>query len=142
METGLRNRVALVAASSHGIGRATAEAFAAEGCRLALCSRDANAIRDVAEALAKQHGVEVHSQSVDVTDPAAVSRFVQTVAERFGAVDVCVTNAGGPPAKGFLATTVDDWQKAFAANLLSVVLFAQAAIPHMQRKKWGRFITI
>jgi 3-oxoacyl-[acyl-carrier protein] reductase len=142
MDTGLRNRVALIAASSHGIGRATAEAFAAEGCRLALCSRDANAIRNVAETIAKQHGVEVHSQAVDVTDPTAVSRFVQAVAERFGAVDVCVTNAGGPPAKGFLATTVDDWHKAFEANLLSVVLFAQAVIPHMQRSKWGRFITI
>jgi 3-oxoacyl-[acyl-carrier protein] reductase len=142
MDTGLRNRVALIAASSHGIGRATAEAFAAEGCRLAMCSRDENAISDAAGSIARQHGIETYSRAVDVTDAAAVSRFVNGVADRFGTIDICVTNAGGPPAKIFLETTIDEWQKAFETNLLSVVIFAQAVIPHMQRKQWGRFITI
>jgi len=142
MDTGLKDRVALVAASSHGIGRATAEAFAAEGCRLAMCSRDGNAITHAAESITKQYGVEAYSRSVDVTNTAAVWRFVDEVAERYGTVDICVTNAGGPPAKGFLATTIEEWQKAFETNLLSVVMFAHAVIPHMQLNHWGRFITI
>jgi 3-oxoacyl-[acyl-carrier protein] reductase len=82
------------------------------------------------------------TQAFDVTDPAAVSRFVAVVAAKFGSVDICVTNAGGPPAKGFLASTLEDWQKAIDANFLSTVYFAREVIPHMQKKSWGRIITI
>jgi 3-oxoacyl-[acyl-carrier protein] reductase len=57
-------------------------------------------------------------------------------------VDICVTNAGGPPAKGFLAASIEDWRKAIDANFLSTVYFAREVIPHMQRKHWGRIITI
>jgi 3-oxoacyl-[acyl-carrier protein] reductase len=67
---------------------------------------------------------------------------VDSVAERFGRIDVCVTNAGGPPAKGFLNTTNEEWQRAIAANFLSVVYFAKQVIPHMRRARWGRLITI
>jgi 3-oxoacyl-[acyl-carrier protein] reductase len=62
--------------------------------------------------------------------------------EKFGGVDICVTNAGGPPAKGFLDTTVDEWRRAVDMNFMSTVYFAHSVIPHMQKKKWGRFITI
>ena len=61
---------------------------------------------------------------------------------KFGSTDICVTNAGGPPAKGFLAASVDDWRKAVDANFMSTVYFAREVIPHMQRKRWGRIITI
>lgn len=142
MNLGLKDRVALVAASSQGIGRATAEAFAAEGCRVAMCARNWQTLQTTAEAIRKQSGVEVFAEALDVTDAEAVRRFVAVVAERFGGVDICVTNAGGPPAKGFLAATVEDWQHALDANFLSTVYFAQEVIPHMQRKKWGRIITI
>jgi 3-oxoacyl-[acyl-carrier protein] reductase len=77
-----------------------------------------------------------------VTDAAAVGRFVAAVAEQFGGVDICITNAGGPPAKGFLSTTPDEWQSALDLNLLSTVSFARAVIPHMQRQRWGRIVTI
>jgi 3-oxoacyl-[acyl-carrier protein] reductase len=142
MDLGLRDRVVIVAASSQGIGRATAEAFAAEGCRLAICARSTQTVRSLAATLAGKHRVPVHCEGVDVTDAPAVRRFVSNVAERFGGVDVCVTNAGGPPAKGFLATTPEDWQRALELNLLSVVHFAREVIPLMQRKKWGRLIAI
>lgn len=138
----MKNRVALVAASSQGIGFATAGAFAAEGCRVAMCARTAKTLEAAAGKIRKQHHAEVFAEAVDVTDPAAVSRFVAAVAGKFGSVDICVTNAGGPPAKGFLATTLDDWQRAVAANFLSTVYFAREVIPHMQRKRWGRIITI
>jgi 3-oxoacyl-[acyl-carrier protein] reductase len=142
MDMGLKGRVALVAASSQGLGLATAEAFAAEGCRVAMCARNAPTLEVVAEKIRKQYGVEVLAEAFDVTDAGAVSRFVASVAERFGGVDICVANAGGPPAKGFLDATLDDWQRAINANFLSTVYFARQVIPHMQRKRWGRIITI
>jgi 3-oxoacyl-[acyl-carrier protein] reductase len=142
MDLGLQNRVALVAASSQGIGRATADAFAAEGCRVAMCARTPGTLHAAADEIRACYGVEVMADAVDVTDTAAVGRFVAAVAERFGGVDICVTNAGGPPAKGFLSTTPDEWQRALDHNLLSTVSLARAVIPHMQRKRWGRIITI
>jgi 3-oxoacyl-[acyl-carrier protein] reductase len=142
METGLKNRVAVVAASSQGIGLATAEAFAAEGCRVAMCARNAQTLQSAAERIKKQYGVEVFAQALDVTDADGVSCFVEAVVSKFGSVDICVTNAGGPPAKGFLAATLEEWRKAVDANFLSTVYFARAVIPHMQRQHWGRIITI
>ena len=142
MDLGLKGRVAIVAASSQGLGKATAEAFAAEGCGLALCARNAAALQKVADQIRAQHKVEVYFEAFDVTDPTAVQHFVAATAKKFGSVDICVTNAGGPPAKGFLAATIEDWQKAVAANFLSTVYFAREVIPHMQKKHWGRIITI
>jgi 3-oxoacyl-[acyl-carrier protein] reductase len=142
MDLGLKNRVALVAASSHGLGLATAEAFAAEGCRVAMCARNRQTLEAAAEKIRTQYSADVFAEAFDVGDPASVSQFVAAVAGKFGSVDICVTNAGGPPAKGFLAATLDDWQRAIALNFLSTVYFAREVIPHMQRKHWGRIITI
>lgn len=142
MNLGIRDRVALVAASSQGIGRATAEAFAAEGCRVAMCARNPRTLQSAAEQIRRQHNIEVLAEAFDVTDAGAVSRFVATVAEKFGGVDICMTNAGGPPAKGFLAASLEDWQRALDANFLSTVYFAREVIPYMQKRKWGRIITL
>jgi 3-oxoacyl-[acyl-carrier protein] reductase len=142
METGLRDRVAIVAASSQGIGRAAAQAFAAEGCRVAMCARKRPALQQAAEKIQQQYNVPVLAEAFDVTDAGAVRDFVKSVVARFGSVDICVTNAGGPPAKGFLATSNDDWRQALDQNFLSTVYFAHEVIPHMQAKHWGRIITI
>ncbi|MGI9103987.1 MAG: SDR family oxidoreductase [Terriglobales bacterium] len=142
MDSGLKGRVVIVAAASQGIGLATARAFAAEGCKLAICARSTQLLRSIAGQLAPQYGVPVYPEGVDVTDASAVQRFVANVEGRFGAVHVCVTNAGGPPAKDFLATTPDDWQRAVELNLLSVVHFAREVIPIMQKQRWGRIITL
>lgn len=142
MNTGLKDRVAIVAASSQGLGRATAEALAAEGCRVALCARNENNLKAVADSLREQHGTEALYRALDVTNSEAVRQFVEETAAQFGGVDICVTNAGGPPAKGFLNATLEDWRKAVELNFLSTVYFAREVIPHMQKKKWGRIITI
>ncbi len=134
--------MALVAASSQGIGRATAEAFAAEGCHVAMCARNQQTLQAAAEKIRAQHKVEVLAEAFDVTDAAAVGSFVAAVAKKFGSVDVCVTNAGGPPAKGFLSASLEEWQRALELNFLSTVYFAREVIPHMQRKRWGRIITL
>jgi 3-oxoacyl-[acyl-carrier protein] reductase len=142
MDLGLKNRVALVAASSQGIGRATAEGFAAEGCRVAMCARNSHTLQAAADNIRKEYGVEVLAEAFDVTDAAAVGRFVAAVAQKFGTVDICVTNAGGPPAKGFLSASLEEWQRALEMNFLSTVYFAREVIPHMQRQRWGRIITL
>jgi len=87
-------------------------------------------------------GNAVLAEALDVTDATAVQRFVAAVATKFGKVDICVTNAGGPPAKGFLAARVEDWRKAVDLNFLSTVFFAREVIPHMQRHHWGRISTL
>jgi 3-oxoacyl-[acyl-carrier protein] reductase len=142
METGLQHRVAIVAASSKGIGRATALAFAAEGTKLALCARNADPLKQVAEEARKLHGVEVYTDTLDVAEDDRVRQFVEAVHRRFGHIDICVTNAGGPPAKPFAETTMAEWDRAYQLNLRSIVSFAHAVLPHMQQRHWGRFITI
>jgi 3-oxoacyl-[acyl-carrier protein] reductase len=142
LDLGLRNRSVIVAASSEGIARAAAEKFAAEGARLAMCSRDSAKLSRAADEIRAKHAAEVIAEPVDVTDAAAVSEFVERVAERFGGVDVCVTNAGGPPAKMFLETTAGEWQHAVEMNFMSIVHLARAVVPHMQRRKWGRIVTV
>lgn len=142
MDTGLKERVVIVAASSTGIGRATAEGFAREGARIAICSRSEQSINQAADQIRSSCNVEVFAKAVDVTDADAVSAFVKSVVEKYGQVDACVTNAGGPPSKGFLAISNEEWHKAVALNLLSTVYFCREVIPVMQRMKWGRIVTI
>lgn len=142
METGLKNRVALIAGASQGMGRATAEAFAAEGTHLALCARNPEALAQLAASIKQTHGVEVETAALDVRDTSAIDQFVADSARIFDRIDVCVANAGGPPPKQFLDTTDEDWQSAFELNLHSAVTLARAVIPHMQKRQWGRIITI
>ncbi len=142
MDLGLKGRGVIVAASSQGIGRATAEAFAREGAQVAMCARTDKTLQEAAEQIRKQTGAEVYAEALDVTDVSAVQRFVEQVAKRFGRIDVCVTNAGGPPAKNFLSVTPDEWRKAVDMNFMSVVHLCKAVIPYMQRHRWGRIITI
>lgn len=142
MDLGLKGRGVIVAASSEGIGKAAAEAFAREGAQVAMCARTEKTLRDAAEEIRSQTGAEIYAEPLDVTDAGAVSRYVEQVAKRFGRIDVCVTNAGGPPAKNFLSISTDEWRKAVDMNFMSVVYLAKAVIPYMQRHRWGRIITI
>jgi 3-oxoacyl-[acyl-carrier protein] reductase len=131
METGLANRVAIIAASSQGLGRAAAFALAAEGAHVALCARGREALEQTASAIRDRFNVRVHAQTLDVHDTHAIDSFVENVDHILGRIDVCVTNAGGPPAKGFLETTDEDWDHAFSLNLRSTAVFARAVIPYM-----------
>lgn len=142
METGIRDRVAIVAASSMGIGRATAQALAAEGAHLALCARHGDALEQFAEELRLLHKLSVYTEAFDVAEDQNVRQFVDRVHRQFGRIDICVTNAGGPPAKPFLETTMAEWDRTYDLNLRSIVSFAQAVLPHMQKQRWGRIVTI
>ena len=133
MDLGLRGKVALVPASSSGLGRAVALVLAEEGARLAICSRDAGAIEAVA-AEARQRGAEVLATAADVSRAADIDRLVASTVERFGGIDVLVTNAGGPPAGTFDRFSDDDWQAAFELTLMSVVRLIRASLPSMQAR--------
>jgi 3-oxoacyl-[acyl-carrier protein] reductase len=142
MDLGLADRVAAVAASSRGLGRATARALAAEGASVALCGRDAGAVREAAEAIAAESGVRTLAVTADVSSPADCRRFVDTAASELGRLDILVTNTGGPRAGAFDAMAPEDWEAAFRLTLANVVALVQAAVPHMRARRWGRIVNI
>jgi 3-oxoacyl-[acyl-carrier protein] reductase len=142
MDLGLRGRVAIVAAASKGLGRAVADELAHEGAEIAICARTAADLEKAAVQIRAASGREVFWQAVDVGKPAEVARFVGDVEKRFGRMDICVTNSGGPPSKLFSATTNEDWRVWTDQLLMSTVYFAQETLPRMQKNQWGRFLTI
>ena len=142
MDTGLKGRGVIVAASSSGIGRATAEAFAREGAQVAMCARTQKGLQAAAGEIRTRYGAEILAETVDVTDSIAVRDFVEHAAKQFGRLDVCVCNAGGPPARQFLQIDAQEWRRAVDLNLMSTIYLAREVIPHMRRHKWGRIIAI
>jgi 3-oxoacyl-[acyl-carrier protein] reductase len=142
MELGLKGRVAVAAAASTGLGRAVARELSREGAKVAICARTAQALEKAAEEIGRETGGEVHHQAVDVRNEAEVAHFIAAVEARFGKVDICVTNSGGPPSKLFAETRTEEWRSAIDLLLLSTVHFARETLPRMQKNGWGRFITI
>lgn len=142
MDLGLKDRVAIVAASSQGLGKAVALGLAREGAKVAMCARTASTLDAAAEEIRAETGAEVFTRAFDVTSYEDVRGFVAETAARFGRLDICVANAGGPPTKPFAATTVEEWHRAAELNLMSTVYFAKEALPLMAERRWGRFLAI
>ena len=142
MDFGLKDRVALVAAASRGIGFAAARELAREGARVFLCSRDEAHASEAARKIHQETGANVTGIAADVTDGAQTESFVHLALERAGRIDICVTNAGGPPATIFADTDLDMFRKAFDQNALSAIRFAKLVLPGMQAQKWGRIVNI
>jgi len=141
MDLGLEGRVAVVAASSKGLGRAAADALAGEGVRLVISSRGDEALTS-AEATLRSHGAEVVAIRADVTDPGTPDRLVAAAIDHFGRLDVVVANAGGPPPRRALELDDDAILAAVQANLLTSVRFVRAALPHLTAAGWGRICCI
>jgi 3-oxoacyl-[acyl-carrier protein] reductase len=142
MDLGLKERVAIVAASSQGLGKAVAIGLAKEGARLALCARTEATLTQTAEEIRRTTGAQVMTRALDVTSFDQVRQFVTDTVDEYGQLDICVANAGGPPTKSFAETTLEDWHRAAELNLMSTVYFAKETLPVMQRRRWGRFIAI
>lgn len=141
MNLGLQGRTAFVAASSQGLGRAIAEALAAEGVRLALCARTER-IKDVASEIAATYQVQTMGVVADVSVLQDVSRAVELASEAFGAIDILVTNAGGPPPGPFESHGTEAWRHAVDLNLMSVVNLCRAVVPGMKERRWGRILNV
>jgi 3-oxoacyl-[acyl-carrier protein] reductase len=144
MDLGIEGRRAAVAAGSAGLGFASAVALAAEGVRVAICGRDAGRVQAAAERINGAVGDPDRCLALvaDVSDAAGAVAFVGAAIEALGAVDILVTNAGGPPPGNFASTALDAYPDALALNLLSVVGMCKAAVPAMQQRGWGRVVAI
>ncbi len=140
MDLGIAGRVALVAAASKGLGKAVATALAKEGCRIAIFSRDAEAVLRTADEIRAATGAEVIAGRADVTSPQDLEAFVKETVDRFGKVDILVSNAGGPPPGTFDDFGDEAWEQAFRLNFLSAVRLIRLCLPYMRRQKWGRII--
>lgn len=138
MELGISGRRAAVAAATSGLGLASAVALAAEGVHVAICGRDEQRLADAAAII----GHECVPILADVSTPDGATGFVVSAAEALGAVDILVTNAGGPPPGTFASTPLDAYPTAIDLNLMSVVAMCSAAVPGMQERRWGRVVAI
>jgi len=148
MNLGLEGKVALVTASSKGLGRACAEALACEGAKVVLTARRpdelARAAQEIRSTLAGKGG-DVHTLSGDVSQPEDISRMVRAAVSRFGQLDILVTNGGGPKPGTFADASESEWRDALDGTLWPVVRLVHQCLPHLQDAKargGGRIINI
>jgi 3-oxoacyl-[acyl-carrier protein] reductase len=141
MDLGLQGKVALVAASSKGLGRAVAAELANEGAMLMLCARGEAALDEAREQL-EASGTRVETEVADLTEPADVDRVVAAANSGLGQIDILVTNTGGPPAGPFESHSPQAWHDAVRQNLDSVVNLTRAVLPGMKDRGWGRIVNV
>jgi len=136
MELRIAGRVALVTGASQGIGRATAQALAAEGARVAVSSRS----RERIEAAAAEVGARPYVH--DSNDLDAAPELVDSVGRDLGPVEILVTNTGGPPGGDPLEFTRDQWRAAHSELMLGPMALIEAALPAMRERGFGRILNI
>lgn len=135
MDLGLKDRIAFIAGASSGLGRAVATLLAREGCRVALCSRSDTRIQTAAEEIRRTTEVEVGRLlplTCDVTDEAQIQEAIRQTVDRFGGLNILVTNAGGPPSGAALDFDAGAWRDALELNLLSTINLCRHALPHLR----------
>jgi len=142
MDLQLAGCAALVAASSRGLGFAVAKGLAAEGARVALSSRSQAAADEAAREIARTSGAEVCGFACDLGKAGEPEALVEKAAARFGALDVLVTNAGGPPPGGFAQLDDAAWDTAMRLTLMSAVRLIRTALPHLRDSGRGRIINL
>jgi 3-oxoacyl-[acyl-carrier protein] reductase len=142
LDLGLRGKIALVSASSKGLGRAIAEELAAEGANLVICARGEDALRQTAESIRKSSGVTVIDVAADVSEQSGIDRVAKAALDKFTRVDILVTNSGGPPSGTFESLTPEVWDAATRLLLKSAVGLARAVLPGMKERRWGRILNV
>lgn len=142
MDLGLRNKVAIVCASSRGLGKAVALGLAEEGVNLTICARGNEELQRTDEEIRSKSNVQVLAIQGDVAKPADIRKIVTETLNNFFTIHILVNNAGGPPLGNFIDLTPDDWQQALDLNLLSTINFIREVIPVMRKQNWGRVINI
>ena len=140
MDFGLKGKVALVGGASQGLGRAIAEELAAEGCDVAIVARNKGRLEAVAAELSSRFGVRVVPVAADLAQAGAPTECVRVAADALGRVDIVVANAGGPPATRVESATLAQFDAALRLNLTTSIELAQAALPGMRARRWGRVI--
>ncbi len=144
MNLNLKNKNAIVCASSQGLGKAAALDLAEEGVNLAICSRDQDKINKVKKEIHQKINSEIKvlALKVDLDSPDEIQAFYKQVENDLGSVDILVNNNGGPPPSTFEQLSDDDWQKAFNSTMMSCLRLSKLVIPNMKKNAWGRIINI
>jgi 3-oxoacyl-[acyl-carrier protein] reductase len=142
MELGLRGKVALVAASSQGLGRAVAEELAAEGASLILCARSKSGLDKTCDEIRLKSNVLILGVTADLAKTEEIQQLFQAGIEYFGHIDILVTNVGGPPAGIFENLSRESWDNATNLLLSSVLDLTRAVLPQMKERGWGRILNI
>lgn len=142
MDLGIKGKTALITASSTGIGKAVAEAFAAEGCNIAICSRSKETLIDTSRDIKLKFNTEPFWGVCDLNQQKDIENFYEAVSNHFGKVDILINNCGGPVPGFFRELSEDDWDHAYKQVLLSVIRFSNLVIPKMIEQEWGRIVNI
>jgi len=142
MNLELEGKVALVCASSRGLGKAVACALAREGAKVAICARTKSALDAAADDIHSASGAEVLAVPADLTQTAQASALLDAVVGRWNTIHILVNNAGGPPSGPFETHDLARWRQAVELNLMSAVNLSALALPYMKKQRWGRIINI
>ena len=142
MNLGLTDKVAVVGASSKGLGRAIALGLAHEGAKVTICARNSDALEATADDIRNQTGTEVLAVPTDVSQPTQVEHLISTAIDHFGGIDILVNNAGGPRAGRFDDLAAQDYQDAVHLNLMSTINLCRAVVPSMRARGGGRIINL
>lgn len=142
MELGIKGKVALITASSTGIGKAVSEALAEEGCNIAICSRSKEKLIESSREIKSKYNIEPFWGVCDLNQQKDIDNFFEAVTNHFGKVDILVNNCGGPIPGFFKDLSESDWDEAFKQVLMSVVRFSNLVLPKMIEQEWGRIINI
>lgn len=142
MDLGLTNKVALVLASSGGLGYATAYALAAEGAHVLVSSRSLERARTAAQRITQETSAQVDAFEVDVADANSLAKLFGNVQAATGGIDILVCNAGGPPAGSFSKLSEEQWDAAYQLTMQSVVRSVRLALPQMQARGGGTILAL
>lgn len=140
MDLNIKGKIAVVAASSKGLGRAVAEALAAEGCNLVVCSRDEVRIGETADYIRAAYNVEVLPVVCDVIKTEDIENLRDITISRFKTCHILFTNAGGPRSGKIESFKSEDFKQALELNLMSTINLVYAFLPYMKTQKWGRIL--
>jgi 3-oxoacyl-[acyl-carrier protein] reductase len=138
----LRSRVALITGGSRGIGKGIALRLAQEGARVAIAYRSNKTAAQQTLRQLQTSGADCVAVETDISDAALAEQLVRTVVDRFGRLDVVVNNVGDFRWGTVGESSLEDWQRVFASNLMTVLYVSRAALPHMRRGRWGRIVNL
>ena len=142
MDLTLQGKIAMVAASSRGLGFGVARELAREGAKVSLSARDLDAVEKAARQIHDETGVSALASRMDAKDSASIAEWTKRTISQLGGVDLLVANAGGPPAGTFDDFADDSWQDAFDLNLLSTIRMIRGVLPSMRQRGGGSILTI
>ncbi|NEO22930.1 SDR family oxidoreductase [Moorena sp. SIO4A5] len=142
MDLGLKNRVALVCASSQGLGKAIAKSLAQEGASVAICSRNQKTLEETRQTLEAETNAKIISVVADLSVKQDIEKLLETVEANLGSIEILVNNTGNPPAGRLAQLSESDWDRAYQLVLMSAIRLTKGVIPSMMESGWGRVINI